>query len=212
MNPWLIAVGAVVLLGAVLGLGWTSERRRLRRVYAPAPPFRWADRMPELSASAASLDTEWRELGYEPVGTLERDGSVDHVYVHPTLPVYALISGRAQTAIPWAISFWEGGGTLLTTAVPWREARDAAVDTGTARLVQLRVDGRPVALDGQHVGTVRAWALGKRVALPATKEALTTYLQNDLERVRAVLGKGKGVALRSYLRAAMGRPERILTF
>jgi len=164
---------------------------------------------------AAELDQEWRELGYQPLGTLRAEGAsdtYDAIYAHPTLPVYGAISVRPDRAVPYALSFWEGGGTLLTTALPLAEARAATIDTGTPRLVQLRVGGRPLALDGQHVGTVKAWALGKRTALPATREALVGYLVEDYGRVHAALKSGRAVPLAGYLRALTGRPERVLTF
>jgi hypothetical protein len=123
-----------------------------------------------------------------------------------------MIRARGANAVACAMTFWEGGGALITTAAPWKEARTAAVDTGSPRLVQLRVGGRPLALDGQHTGTVRAWALGKRSALPATREALIPYLLDDHERASNAVIQRNPAPFRAYLQALVGRPERVLTF
>lgn len=215
MNPlllFLLIVAGLLVLGLV---GWKKEQARVARLHAHPPAREWAPGWRELSGAAAELDREWRDLGYEPLGTLLVEGGEDRyeaIYTHPTLPIYGAISVRPDRAVPYALSFWEGGGTLLTTALPLAEARAAALDTGTPRLVQLRVAGRPLALDGQHVGTVQAWALGKRTALPATKEALAGYLNDDYGRVHAALKSGKAVPFPAYLRSLAGRPERVLTF
>lgn len=209
--PLLAAVGLAILVLA----GWKREQGRVARFHARPPSREWERewRVPE--GPAAELDREWRELGYLPLGTLQVDGpaeSYEAVYAHPTLPVYGVISVCPERAVAYAQSFWEGGGSLLTTALPLSEARAAALDTGTARLVQLRVAGRPLALDGQHVGTVKAWALGKRTALPATREALVGYRVEDYGRVHAALKAGRAVPFSGYVRAVAGRPERVLTF
>lgn len=215
MNPLLIPLLIVAGLALLVLVGWKKEQARVARLHSQPPAREWASAWRELSGEAAELDREWRELGYQPLGTLLVEGAGERyeaVYGHPSLPIYGAISVRPDRSVPYALSFWEGGGTLLTTALPTAEARAAALNTGSARLVQLRVAGRPLALDGQHVGTVKAWALGKRTALPATKEALPGYLSEDYGRVHAALKSGQAVPLAGYLRSLTGRPERVLTF
>lgn len=209
--PLLAAVGLAILVLA----GWKREQGRVARFHARPPSREWERGWRAPAGPAAELDQEWRELGYLPLGTLRVDGpaeSYEAIYAHPTLPVYGAISVRPDRAVPYALTFWEGGGSLLTTALPLAEARAAALDTGTARLVQLRVAGRPLALDGQHVGTVKAWALGRRTALPATREALAGYLAEDYGRVHAALKSGRSVPFQDYVRGLLGRPARVLTF
>ena len=215
VNPLLLLLLAAVGLIVLVLAGWRRELARVARLHSRPPSRNWEKAWQAPSGMAAELDQEWRELGYQPLGTLRAEGAsdtYDAIYAHPTLPVYGAISVRPDRAVPYALSFWEGGGTLLTTALPLAEARAATIDTGTPRLVQLRVGGRPLALDGQHVGTVKAWALGKRTALPATREALVGYLVEDYGRVHAALKSGRAVPLAGYLRALTGRPERVLTF
>jgi len=217
VNTWiLLAVAALIPIAALL-ISWANALCRLLTFYADRPSYRWADTWREPTREAAELDTEWRALGYEPLGTLLAGGSEDEstvtaAYRHPTLPVYGLVHARGAEVFACAMTFWEGGGTLITTAAPSHHARAAAVDVGAVRLVQLRVGGRPLALDGQHTGTVRAWALGKRIALPATRDALIPYLVDDFERVRAALTHAPPLPLRAHLQALLGRPERVLTF
>jgi len=215
VNPLWYPLLAVVLLMVLALIGWKREQGRVARFYSRPPSREWASGWRTPSGPAADLDREWRDLGYQPLGTLRVEGSPDRyesVYAHPTLPIYGAISVRPDRAVPYVLTFWEGGGSLLTTALPLAEARAAALDTGTPRLVQLRVAGRPLALDGQHVGTVKAWALGKRTALPATREALVGYLADDYGRVHAALKSGRAVPFPGYLRGVMARPERVLTF
>jgi hypothetical protein len=214
LSPLLLPVALAAGLVGFLVAGWKSERERIARWHATPPRRTWAP-MRSLEGLAGELDREWQELGYVPLGLLRRDESPDRfdaVYAHPSLPVYGLIDVRPGQAIPSALTFWEGEGTLITTAAPLPEARAAAVDTGTPRLVQLRVGGRPLALDGQHVGTVKAWALGKRTALPATREALIGYLSDDYRQISTTLKHGRAMTFAGYLKALAGRPERILTF
>lgn len=215
VNPLWYPLLAVVGLLVLVLLGWKREQGRVARFHACPPSREWEKGWREPAGAAAELDREWRDLGYQPFGTLRVEGSPDRyeaVYAHPTLPIYGAISVRPDRAVPYALTFWEGGGSLLTTALPLAEARAAALDTGTARLVQLRVAGRPLALDGQHVGTVKAWALGKRTALPATREALVGYLADDYSRVHVALKSGRAMPFMVYVRGLMGRPERVLTF
>lgn len=214
MNPLLFPLVVAVALVVLVLVGWKREQARVTRLHAYPPSREWAEAWRIPSGAAAELDQEWRDLGYQPLGTLVGDSADQYeaIYAHPTLPIYAAISVRPDRAVPYALSFWEGGGTLLTTALPMDEARAAAIDTGAARLVQLRVAGRPLALDGQHVGTVKAWALGKRTPLPASKEALVGYLGDDYGRVHAALKSGLAVPFSTYIRALTGRPERVLTF
>lgn len=218
MITWMLLPALALLFALALLLSWGAERRRLHRLFTRPLVRRWSEEWRKLSGPALKLDEEWRELGYEPLGTLlGAEKGVDGfpllaVYRHPDLPIYGLTEVRDEKAIPFALTFWEGGGVLITTAAAARDARAAAVDTGLPRLVQLRVGGRPLALDGQHVGTVRAWALGKRSALPATREALLGYLAEDHERLRNTLERGDPLPLGEYLRSLVGRPERILTF
>lgn len=218
MNTWILLVIAALLLVSGLLVGWSVERRRLLAFYAKPPILRWSSawRVPE--GEGVSLDAEWREMGYEPLGTLlvgatpAPGGEYAAAYRHPSLPVFGLINVRGGTAVASALTFWEGGGVLVTTAAPAGEARAAAVDHGLPRLVQWRVGGRPPALDGQHIGTVRAWALGKRCALPATREALLSYLADDFQRVRVALTERGPLSFPDYLHILIGRPRRILSF
>jgi hypothetical protein len=215
VNPLLFVLAVLVgLIGLALA-GWKREQNRVARYHSRPPARGWENGWRAPSGAAEELDREWRELGYLPLGTLRIEGqppSYEAIYAHPTLPIYGAISVQPDRAVPYALSFWEGGGFLLTTALPLAEARAAALDTGTARLVQLRVAGRPLALDGQHVGTVKAWALGKRTALPATREALVGYLADDYGRVHTALKSGRAVPFNGYVRGLAGRPERVLTF
>lgn len=218
MNTWTLLAGLALLAAVGLLIGWSGERRRLLAFYASPPSLRWVPEGRALEGAAGVLDTEWRGLGYEPLGILLSDatpaagGEAKAVYRHPTLPVFGIIEARGPNAFACAMTFWEGGGALITTAAPLKEARAAAVDTGSPRLVQLRVSGRPLALDGQHAGTVRAWALGKRSALPAAREALIPYLMDDYERARAAVVQRNPAPFRAYLQALAGRPHRVLTF
>jgi hypothetical protein len=206
---------APISLGGIL---WLRLRSALRRHFArplegwiaEAPPAQPAGRAEELAA-------EWRRLGYEPVGywtTQANSNPFCALLLHPALPVYACVRTDAAApseAIPFLISFFEAGGTLLTTADASSGVL-AGVETGAPRLMQLREDGTPAALDGQHLGTVQAWMAGGRQPLPATRDAFGDYVRADHDRLGRALAARGWLPLGPFLRYVAGRPDGVLKF
>jgi hypothetical protein len=221
----LLLIPAAVLLAILPGIlaGWWKAREALKAHYAQPLRLEWADR-PSLSleGKAGEMDAELQSLGYLPAGFLvgtAPEERVAHVYTHQHLPIYAFIEiardGRGQYhAAPQLETFLEGGGRLSTTASPYFGRFTAGIPSEAPRLVELRAwgPGTPTALDGQHVGTLKAWTAGKRRALPATREALIGYLSEDHQRIRGSLQSVGWLPLGVYLKALFGTPKGILKF
>lgn len=213
--------GALGIAGAAvpLVLGWRAVRSELSRRLAEETRHAWlagAEAPPE---RVSQLEGEWSGLGYEPLGILQSDraGAVVRrsVFRHPELPIWAWVEqAPGSEAVACAVTFFEGGGRVLTTSLPLLDAGAlASLGNGTApRLVQLRPQGRPLALDGQHAGTVRAWTAGKRRALPASQESLVPLLQEERGELRRHLEAGRGLTFLDYLRLLVGLPRGVLTF
>ncbi|HEU4752507.1 MAG TPA: hypothetical protein VFU47_05310, partial [Armatimonadota bacterium] len=180
-RTWLALPAAVLLLALPVVLsGWLQTRASLARHFARQPEIRWAsgdEPQPE-----PEIESELQELGYEPAGSLWVEGAVSRVYLHRELPVYVLaarVPGQRKGMLCTLHSFFEEGGWLVTASYPFPELFSAGLGQAAPRLAQYRPSGTPTALDGQHVGTVRAWAAGKRRPLPAAAEALPGYLRAD---------------------------------
>lgn len=213
----LAAAGAAVVL-----LRWRAMRDAVREHVSAAPPLAWSDaRVPLQAGQAADYDRSLRELGYRPAGSLsasEQGRPRTALYVHPELPVFVRMEAEERPA-PGAVSllqfdsFFEGGGRLSTCSSRIR-ARVLALGGAAEgpRLAQLRVDGAPVALDGQHLGTVRAWMAGKRRPLPAQAELLPRYLEEDHRRLLERLRLIGWLPFPVYLRWQVREPPGVLTF
>lgn len=220
---------AVLAVGASIPVtGWLHARTMLRLHYTA--PFRrawhtaeppWAEAGPEVAADAATQETELQQLGYRRAGYLAphegaRRASAT-VYIHRELPVYAILAletGRTgHRAVLQLETFWEGGGRLTTTAsAAPRFVGGLERRAGVPRLVQRRPGGRPAALDGQHIGTLRAWMAGGRQPQPAARSALLPALAAD-HTLLARLGTQHGwLSLGDYLRLVLRRDFGTLRF
>jgi hypothetical protein len=222
MQPvvFLLILAMALVVGSLLGR-WIRIRRSLREYYSESPVFRW------LEAPAAPpgekgeiLDRELEELGYRHVGYLEPEGvqTFFGVYVHNELPIYALAvmawdSEGVFATLPQMETFLPEGGRLSTTGDANFGRYVGGVETGAPRLVQFRAFGpsTAAAMDGQHLGTVRAW-MARRELLPATKEALLDYMQRDFEALRDGLERIGWLPLGDYLRVAAGKAKGVLKF
>jgi hypothetical protein len=203
-----------LVAGAASLADWTRLRAMIREQFSASPTLCWSDGAPPLEGTAAEYDRSLQTLGYERAGTLDHSGTATAVYVHHQLPIYARMELGPGGSVPLLQldTFVEGGGRLTTCSSRFL-ARVFAMAQGEApRLAQLRVNGTPVALDGQHVGTVRAWTAGKRRALPATREALLGYLEQDDPRLRDRLRELGWLPFPVYLRWQAGDPPGVLTF
>jgi hypothetical protein len=222
LAPWIAgaAGGLLLLVLLVLGVGviWSQARARVRRDHARERRWQWGEEPRPLEGQPAALDEEWKRLGYAPLGFLREESRPGgtavylHVYLHPELPIYALTEVVGTTGTPSLVSFWEGGGHLLTTAAPPPVGGVPPSDARAPRLVQLRVAGTPTALDGQHVGTVRAWTGGNRRPLPHTREALPGYLEADHRRLAEQLEAIGWLPLPAFLRSLAGQHPGVLRF
>jgi len=203
--------------GALILLSWWRARAVLRKIYSAPPACRWTA---STSAPEAPSDPEeWRRCGYERAGVLSCGTPAPltlTVFIHSSLPIYALeCRGAADRKAAWwtvLLTFYADGALIATSSSSRPVGHLTAVDLGVPRLVQLREGGTPLALDGQHSGTVRAWAVGGREALPATRDALLDYLQADLTRLRPALERAGWLSPATHLRTLAGRPARVLRF
>ena len=223
-RDWLLVPVAVLLamVPAVLA-AWWQTRKALAAHYGRPVRMRWLDAPPATPGETAdSLDTELRELGYEPMGWLAPEGegrSFFAAYTHGSLPSYALVAmawdaSGVFAAVPQMESFLPEGGRLSTTASPDFGRLTTAARTPAPRLVQLRAFGPPTAtaLDGQHTGTLKAWAAGNREFLPATRDALAEQLAADHQILGEALASAGWLPFPLYLRSLFGTPPGILKF
>jgi hypothetical protein len=165
----------------------------------------------------SEYEKELRALGYRRLGYLAKadDGYATWaIFNHPGHPTYALLTAESirggRRVVLSLESFWEGGGRLTSTSasIPRFEA---GLET-EPRLVQLRIAGTATALDGQHVGTLRAWQGGGREPLPATKEALPDYLATTHQAHRRQGEKNGWLPLGVYTQVLFRHPPRTLRF
>lgn len=224
-----MATGSWLLLAPALAGGWllavvitwSLVRAVIRQRFAGELSLSWADGPARpYQGEAAEFDRSLQELGYEPAGFLARaDHPVSHaaVYIHRELPIYALM-GLGDERSPGAVtflqldSFMEGGGRLTTTSDPVLARVFAFAGLEGPRLAQLRPRGKPLALDGQHAGTLKAWTAGKRRALPATPEDLLHRIREDRSRLQERLRALGWLPFPIYLRCQFGEPPGVLTF
>jgi len=214
-------VPASVLAGWAAGLlaAWVQLREAVRRNFTRHLSAAWTEPPAEaLDESAAELDASFRDLGYRPVGWLAR--MPEHpralVYTHQELPTYAVLVPRLSEplgGVSLALhTFFEDGGRLSTVSESIAARTLALVRSEAPRLAQLRSGGAPVALDGQHTGTLRAWIAGGRKPVPATREALLRLLEEDHRRISDSLREVGWVPFPSFLRWQFGAPSGVLTF
>lgn len=218
----LIPILLLVLALAALLPGWLRSRSALRDYYSRPLSYTWLEGPAvEPGPRSEEVHREFDGLGYEAVGWLAPEsGSVFfRVYVHQELPAYALVAHASDSAgvfavVPQLESFLPEGGRLSTTTSPDFGRLTGAAVTPGPRLVQLRNagPGTPTALDGQHLGTLRAWQAGKREFLPASREALLAQLQADHVSMREALAQAGWLPLPEFLRAQAGKPTGVLTF
>jgi len=216
----LTPVALVTAVGPVLVVTWLLNRALVRQFYSEGFTLQWRDGPPDLPGAARSLDGELQELGYTLVGALERreSGLLTWVYLHRELPIYALLLPSGQQRGTYLVtacqldSFFEGGGRLSTTTNVALARFSSIVETGVPRLVQLRPNGKPLALDGQHQGTVKAWMAGGRQPLPATREALIGYLEADRGRQQESLARVGWLPFPVFLRWMSRRLPGVLRF
>lgn len=213
-----------VVCGALVLAGWRKADRILRRRFSGALALQWVNAPafspgPEVEARVAALQAELQGLAYRPAGFLadSRDPNIYYaVSVHETLPAYAFLmvarmAGRALI-VPYLLSFFEDGGRITTTASRHVGGYTAGLDTGAPQLLQLRDGGTPTALDGQHMGTLKAWIAGGRRPVPAAREALLETFGQEHERLRAAFHASGGLSLAAYVRALFGTPPGVLRF
>jgi hypothetical protein len=221
-NPLWLPVAALLLVLPTLLYGWWQTREALRRHFSITPRYRWLEEPEGAGPAEDPVDAELRGLGYRPAGTLLREGEgelLSVVYIHETLPIYALAERpEAADGTPGPVrvvqldSFFEGGGRLVTSAHPHAALTAVPGEDAAPRLTQLRIGGSATALDGQHAGTVQAWAAGRRQALPAAREALIGYLEADHQLQRRALERRGWLPFPTYLRILAGAPGGVLKF
>jgi hypothetical protein len=217
MESWLFA-GLIIAVVLLLAL-WLRNRNAIRAYFAvPLEPQR-LDAPPWPAGGEALATGERLEgLGYAPAGWIRLDPTENRysaVYAHTELPAYAIaaIEGREnRVSMLHLDSFFEGGGRLITTNSPLSGRLSAAVNLGAPRLVQLRPGGTPTALDGQHMGTLKAWMAGGRQPLPADAEAYVVHLAADLQRLKEKLRASGWLPPGVFLGWLIGRPKGILRF
>jgi hypothetical protein len=232
VSAWLLlSVGRLnalpaLLLGLVGGLSaevlaaWLLNRWAVQEFFTQSYTVSWSDALgPPADARVATVDRELQGLGYHPAGALVREeaGIPTWVYIHKGFPVYALLSiGRQKNGLPVTLlhleSFFEDGGRLTATQHRLMARFFSGVDTGVPRLVQLRTEGSATALDGQHMGTLKAWMVGGRKPLPATREALIGYLTEDRRRLKESRAGAGWLPFPLFLRGLYGEPPGILKF
>jgi hypothetical protein len=214
---WAVALVVPTVLPSLAG--WRMARRQIRNYLRQREPFEWIEAAPPVTPGFAELDGELHGLRFQCVGTLRRatpSAVAFAVYVHETLPIYAQVGcfrewGVGLSTVTQLDSIFEGGGRLCTTTAPTSTLLVGAL-TDAPRLVQLRPKGRPTALEGQHVGTLKAWIAGGRVPLPATREALIDYVESDLHRIRETVRRNGSLSYLAFLRWLIGRPPGVLRF
>lgn len=219
---WPVPLALSVGLALVLFAYWQGLREGVRRAYAAPIRWRWSDETPELGPDGEVLEGEWRGLGYRHLGTLRGEGEggppiLSSVYVHPELPVYLRIwpqqnqRGKLRTAAQ-LVTFFPQRGRLATTNYPGLALFTGGIPSPGPRLLQYRHWGAPLDLDGQHLGTLKAWMAGGREPLPATAEALPGYLEEDYAWTREALAQFGWLPIPHYLRSLAGRPPGTLTW
>ncbi len=201
-------------------VGWQAMRAAVRSYYEKELSYTWIDPPLAYSDLPRGYHEELEGLGYHPAGFLQRKGLADMqtaVYVHRELPIYVLV-GLERSGDSWATAvlqfdtFYPDGSRLSTTTSKTFAHLSAGVKGETTRLVQLRETGSPTALDGQHVGTVRAWLAGKRDPIPANPDRLIEYLEQDRRRLRDTLRSSGWVPFPAFLQTVLGRRPGILRF
>ncbi len=220
------AVPLVVAFAVMVAflLAWIKARTWVNRHFTAPLRLTWSREETALDGDG-EIGEELRGLGYAPVGTLtEREPSVCvmSVYVHSSLPIYGLVvrdlEANGTHGKPAVVleSYFCGGERITTSGMRGAREAGALVETAVPRLVQYRVDGTATALDGQHVGTLKAWMSsrsgGPRKPLPATREALIGYLEADHARVRKALEARGWVRPGTLLRLLIGQPRNSLGF
>jgi hypothetical protein len=219
-SPLLLPLPALLGVAGVLLAGWRAARRSIRDWLADPPRLTLVDTAPHgLEGEAGQYDRELQELGYHPAGFLVTDrfpNVQSAVYIHEEHAVYASLTiapGRRARSLALTLeSFFADGGRLTTTTDGTLSRVLTSADTGVPRLAQVRVRGRPLALDGQHLGTLKAWSLGRRQALPATPEALVGYIEADRERMREGARSNEWLPFSRFLRWIFGDPPGVLKF
>lgn len=222
-HPLLVAIPLLLVVLALAILpAWLKTCRALAEYYGREVRYRWLEGPPvEPGEKSAAYTAELEGLGYSEAGWLQPEGSVVffRVLIHRELPIYALLAHAADSSgvyavVPQLESFLAGCGRVSTTGSPDFGRMTGSAGTEAPRLVQLRVRGpvTPTALDGQHVGTVRAWLAGGRELLPAGREALPGYLEQDHRCLGAALERAGWVRLPAFLRAMAGRAPGVLPF
>lgn len=207
-------------MAALALLGWSQARASVRASFEKPLPVHWLAAPPiPTEKIPRGFHEELLGLNYHPLGWLgcEMRGSATAVYAHAELPIYVLLTLRFQAdAVEVETlqfeSFFAQSVRLITTTDRDFAYAAAGVRNPGVRLFQLREHGTPTALDGQHVGTVRAWMVGKRVPLPAERERLLTYLEADQSALREQLRANGWVSLPGYLLGLFGRRRGILRF
>lgn len=222
---WALLIPLAVLAGVLPALAalWIRTRQAVQAYYTRPLRLQWLEQPPlPPGEPGEKLDAELQSLGYRPQGFMapeEGKGTFFRVYIHETLPIYALAAlaydaSGVYSAVPQLESFLGQGGRLSTTVSRDFGRLTAAAPAPQPRLVQLRAwgPGTATALDGQHVGTLKAWLSGKREFLPATREALIPYLTADHEWLRETLARAPWISFPYFLRAQFGTPKGVLKF
>ena len=217
---WLAPLPVLLVPLAILPATWWVVRTKIRERYADPPCFTLTEAAPApLEGEAAAYGRELQELRYRPAGFLVNDhvpAAFSAIYIHEEHPIYALLTLQPGKGRPLLVlnleTFYEDGGRLTTTTDPYLARLLTSAGTGGPRLAQLRPAGRPLALDGQHVGTLKAWALGKRTALPAGGDALIGYIEADRARMREGINQPGWLPFPLYLRWLTSDPPGVLRF
>lgn len=219
---WWVPLTLSVGLAGVLHYYWQGLRDAVRNAYSRPLRWRWINEPADLGEDGAQADAEWRGLGYTLLGTLQGEDengglSTNAVYAHPELPVYVRVwqqrnpAGKSRLAAQM-VSFFPEHGRLSTTSFPGIGLFTAGVSSPGPRLIQYRYWGTPTALDGQHLGTLQAWMAGKRQPLPATREALPGYLEDDFAWMRETLEASGWLPLGLYVQSLFRKPKGTLTW
>lgn len=217
-DPAVIWIGCGITLALAFLSSWLGYLWLLRCYAAKSSEVVWLE--PDFRSSlperyAAQLD-ELERLGYRLLGAVRRadgHGASFLVYAHSSLPTYVFVGtsdGDGRSVFRFE-SFFADHGRLTTVSSPQADFYVPCSRVSSPRLTQRRPWGTPTALDGQHTGTLKAWMAGGRRALPASRELLLPYLEEELTLLRAVAAH-REVSFGEYLRFWMYPSRRELRF
>ena len=200
-----------------LTYSYFAARRTMLNLVRQPYAIEWLSQLGKLATTPALLKAhdELESLGYRHVGDYRPQVAETNrfvaCYVHQSEPIYGQIlvldAATVQVFVALA-SYFEGGGELETTGIPWGGGMDLPRPPEVPHLIQMRAGGTAGALHGQHIGTLHAWIAGGRKPLPATREAFEGYERERVEMVRAHVEQRGGLTVADFLRMISGKTAR----